>query len=368
MEAEAAKRESVNSNFSQASDEDWEIISDALLLHEKHDPATNPRPSGPHSSLLNQAGDWIQWGLDEAAKGVEFTYDNIHGLLHYKKLRRDRRDALELASRQQWQLMQLEQKWRKERDDMSADQAARERKLEDKLAEVARIKEERDKAETRLKAQSDMLDQVNAEQQEKNQALEELRREAEKRAFQEAAALSALEELRVRQQQEEEEARAKTEELEAKEEQLRVQQEDHRKEILRLREQLLAMEQQAQAAAQQQDPLAAGEEDYPDEFYCPITMELMENPVMAADGFTYERRAIQDWFDTGNLSSPKTGALLKNKDLFPNLSLRSLISDRRARTLLAQINAERANPVVPQNPRPSVPQPADPPDLQPPNP
>ena len=32
----------------------------------------------------------------------------------------------------------------------------------------------------------------------------------------------------------------------------------------------------------------------------------MVDPVLAADGFNYERSAIQEWFDKGNMISPKT--------------------------------------------------------------
>jgi len=56
--------------------------------------------------------------------------------------------------------------------------------------------------------------------------------------------------------------------------------------------------------------------------------ELMTDPVIAADGFSYERAAIQDWLDKGKRTSPKTGALLSHDQLLPNLSLRSLIQDR----------------------------------------
>ena len=33
----------------------------------------------------------------------------------------------------------------------------------------------------------------------------------------------------------------------------------------------------------------------PDEYVCPITHELMVKPVVASDGFSYERSAIEDW-------------------------------------------------------------------------
>ena len=37
----------------------------------------------------------------------------------------------------------------------------------------------------------------------------------------------------------------------------------------------------------------------PRELVCPITQELMRDPVLAADGFSYERLAMQRWFGTG---------------------------------------------------------------------
>lgn len=33
-----------------------------------------------------------------------------------------------------------------------------------------------------------------------------------------------------------------------------------------------------------------------DEFLCPITFELMIDPVIASDGHTYERSAIEKWY------------------------------------------------------------------------
>ena len=47
--------------------------------------------------------------------------------------------------------------------------------------------------------------------------------------------------------------------------------------------------------------------------------ELMEDPIMAADGFTYERGAIADWLARGNASSPMTGAAMDSTALAPNL-------------------------------------------------
>jgi ankyrin repeat protein/CII-binding regulator of phage lambda lysogenization HflD len=69
------------------------------------------------------------------------------------------------------------------------------------------------------------------------------------------------------------------------------------------------------------------DEDIPEECFCPITQEIMQDPVIAQDGHTYERTAIQRWFDIPKRMSPKTGATLLNIKLRPNYAMRSLIQD-----------------------------------------
>ena len=72
-------------------------------------------------------------------------------------------------------------------------------------------------------------------------------------------------------------------------------------------------------------PSAASEAaEVPDDFICPITSEIMTDPVTTEDGFTYERTAITEWLRTKD-TSPKTGAKLESKKLIPNHSLRSMI-------------------------------------------
>jgi len=61
------------------------------------------------------------------------------------------------------------------------------------------------------------------------------------------------------------------------------------------------------------------------EYVCPILRELMEDPVMAADGYFYERRAIEEWFQRGHRTSPMTGLLLPYTMLVPTHQLRSAI-------------------------------------------
>src|SRR3989338_5741508 len=69
----------------------------------------------------------------------------------------------------------------------------------------------------------------------------------------------------------------------------------------------------------------------PNEHLCPITMSVMRDPVVAADGHSYERAAILEHFRTGGASarSPITGAPLPNQSLFDNLALRTMIGDWR---------------------------------------
>ena len=61
-------------------------------------------------------------------------------------------------------------------------------------------------------------------------------------------------------------------------------------------------------------------------FTCPITHNIMNDPVICSDGQTYERSAIQTWLASNN-TSPYTGAKLDNKVLIPNIALRQAIEE-----------------------------------------
>ncbi|XP_062237062.1 WD repeat, SAM and U-box domain-containing protein 1 isoform X1 [Platichthys flesus] len=63
----------------------------------------------------------------------------------------------------------------------------------------------------------------------------------------------------------------------------------------------------------------------PDEFLCPITRELMKEPVIAADGYSYEKEAIESWINTKNRSSPMTNLPLLTTLLTPNHTLKMAI-------------------------------------------
>jgi len=57
---------------------------------------------------------------------------------------------------------------------------------------------------------------------------------------------------------------------------------------------------------------------------CPITMQPMKDPVVAADGQTYERSAIELWLKD-NSTSPLTGEVMAHKAVTCNYSLRDIL-------------------------------------------
>lgn len=63
-----------------------------------------------------------------------------------------------------------------------------------------------------------------------------------------------------------------------------------------------------------------------DEFLCPITLELYRDPVVASDGHTYERSALERWFKT-NSKSPRTGQVMVDQQMTLNINLKKLIQD-----------------------------------------
>ncbi|XP_016120173.1 WD repeat, SAM and U-box domain-containing protein 1-like [Sinocyclocheilus grahami] len=63
----------------------------------------------------------------------------------------------------------------------------------------------------------------------------------------------------------------------------------------------------------------------PDEYLCPITREIMKDPVIAADGYSYEREAIESWINTKSRTSPMTNLPLQTTLLTPNRTLKMAI-------------------------------------------
>ena len=73
--------------------------------------------------------------------------------------------------------------------------------------------------------------------------------------------------------------------------------------------------------------------EHPEEFLCPISLSLMEDPVIVCTGHTFERTSIVDWFARGTRINPVTGDQLANTNLVPNFALRDAIDNYRSRNL-----------------------------------
>ncbi|XVF11237.1 hypothetical protein REPUB_Repub08aG0009100 [Reevesia pubescens] len=68
----------------------------------------------------------------------------------------------------------------------------------------------------------------------------------------------------------------------------------------------------------------------PNHFLCPILKEVMDEPCVAADGYTYDRKSIEQWLER-NDKSPLTNLPLSNKNLLPSYTLLSAIVEWKSR-------------------------------------
>ncbi|XP_055338095.1 WD repeat, SAM and U-box domain-containing protein 1-like [Paramacrobiotus metropolitanus] len=67
------------------------------------------------------------------------------------------------------------------------------------------------------------------------------------------------------------------------------------------------------------------DDNAPSEFLCPVTNEIMRDPVIALDGISYEKTALEAWFKKGNSTSPTTNTILSSQLFIPNVNLKLLI-------------------------------------------
>uniref|UniRef100_A0A0E0GF23 RING-type E3 ubiquitin transferase n=1 Tax=Oryza nivara TaxID=4536 RepID=A0A0E0GF23_ORYNI len=74
-----------------------------------------------------------------------------------------------------------------------------------------------------------------------------------------------------------------------------------------------------------------GEGGAPSYFVCPILKEVMRDPQIAGDGFSYEAEAIREWLRSGRDTSPMTNLKLPRRELVPNHPLRDAIHHWRLR-------------------------------------
>lgn len=64
----------------------------------------------------------------------------------------------------------------------------------------------------------------------------------------------------------------------------------------------------------------------PSYFRCPLSLELMSDPVILASGQTYDRASIQKWLDHGLSICPKTRQTLAHTNLVPNYTVKAMIA------------------------------------------
>lgn len=99
-----------------------------------------------------------------------------------------------------------------------------------------------------------------------------------------------------------------------------------------LLEEAMSALQDAISAAPGRSPSAISDADgAPSYFLCPVLKELMRDPHIAADGFSYEAQAIREWIHSGHDTSPMTNLKLPTRNLTPNHALRSAIQQWRQR-------------------------------------
>ncbi|CAK8543603.1 unnamed protein product [Lathyrus sativus] len=65
----------------------------------------------------------------------------------------------------------------------------------------------------------------------------------------------------------------------------------------------------------------------PSYFRCPLSLELMLDPVIVASGQTYQRQSIQTWLDSGLNVCPKTHQRLNHAILIPNYTVKAMIAN-----------------------------------------
>ncbi|KAF8088839.1 hypothetical protein N665_0529s0035 [Sinapis alba] len=63
------------------------------------------------------------------------------------------------------------------------------------------------------------------------------------------------------------------------------------------------------------------------DFFCPLSLEVMTDPVIVSSGQTYEKAFIKRWIDLGLKVCPKTRQTLTHTTLIPNYTVKALIAN-----------------------------------------
>lgn len=81
------------------------------------------------------------------------------------------------------------------------------------------------------------------------------------------------------------------------------------------------------------------------ELYCPISQLFIESPVIAADGYHYDKHSIATWLVEHD-SSPISNMVLDSKNLYPDTLLKKVLSDIHTaiETLYKKMHALKVQP------------------------
>ncbi|MBA8667616.1 hypothetical protein H1Q59_06915 [Holosporaceae bacterium 'Namur'] len=82
---------------------------------------------------------------------------------------------------------------------------------------------------------------------------------------------------------------------------------------------------------------SSNEIEHPQGFVCIITQELMEDPVIAPDGYSYEREAILRWMREHRNQSTMTRERMDPNRLVPNRNLKDAIEAHKAQIALQSL-------------------------------
>jgi hypothetical protein len=63
----------------------------------------------------------------------------------------------------------------------------------------------------------------------------------------------------------------------------------------------------------------------PTHFRCPVSLDLMKDPVTLSTGITYDRVSIEKWIESGNKTCPVTNQKLLTFEITPNHTIRKMI-------------------------------------------
>lgn len=82
-----------------------------------------------------------------------------------------------------------------------------------------------------------------------------------------------------------------------------------------------------QKSGNESEPCSELQIGIPSFFMCPISLDLMRDPVILCTGMSYDRVSIEMWLGSGHNTCPATNQVLADKQLIPNHTLHRLIQD-----------------------------------------